>query len=137
MCEEKSLYRGSMKHKQRPAAGRKGSLCPDWTHDIGTSKFGNDEFAHNWNQTEAHKLFKVSVDDPEGSGAKFATAQGIAFRAVPTNDGFWHGFPEPWNRVPATLVEQWRDEGKVSRRQIKMYSEVSLDNIRWALDDEG
>lgn len=31
-----SLYRGSLKHKDRPGTGRKGTLYPEWTHAAGT-----------------------------------------------------------------------------------------------------
>src|SRR5271156_22314 len=43
-----SKYRGSLKHKNRPALGRKGTLCPEWTHNVTGVGFNTDTFAHNW-----------------------------------------------------------------------------------------
>jgi hypothetical protein len=88
-------YRGSPKHKNRPARGRKGTLCPEWTHSSKATNLATNVSDHPWPQTEAYRLFQISEPCPEGSGRRFATGHGIAFVAVPTNDGTWHGYPLP------------------------------------------
>ncbi len=131
-----SQYRGSSKHKRRPATGRKGTLCPEWTHGTATGALKSDVFRHDWPSTRAHGLFSESEYDPEGGDKRYATAKGIAFAAQPTEDGSWHGYPEPWNKIPATLKEKWRAEGKVSGRELRLYSDFPRENITWALDTD-
>jgi len=133
-----SAYRGSPKHKNRPARGRKGTRCPEWTHVTISDGYKGDPFAHDWDQTEAHELFKISEFDPGGSGKRYATARGIAFVGQSSADGTWHGYPEPWNRIPAALKDRWLAEKKMTVRDLKRYSDFPKDNISWALevDDE-
>ena len=130
-----SLYRGSLKHKNRPAAGRKGTLCPEWTHALSNSGFNGDPFQHEWNETIANQLFDQSKSDP-ATEKRYATSRGIAFVAQPTADGTWHGYPEPWNRVPAEIKDIWLSEGLVTRRDIKRYIDFSKEDVRWALDSD-
>lgn len=132
----KSPYRGSLKHKKRPGLGRKGTLCPEWTHATPAGAYGNDPFAHDWEKTVAHDLFAQSEPDPDGSGKRYATMRGIAFVAQSTADGTWHGYPEPWNRVPAELTAKWLDEGKVTARALRRYKDYPQDSITWALDGD-
>ncbi len=132
----KSPYRGSTKHKDRPTRGRKGTLCPDWTHATAAGGYGNDPLKHDWENTLAHQLFAQSEPDPGGSGKRYATQNGIAFAAQPTGDGTWHGYPEPWNKVPADLKEKWQDEGKVKTSSLKKYKDFPNDHVRWALDSD-
>lgn len=132
----KSLYRGSQKHKNRPALGRKGTFCPEWTHKTAAGGYGNDPFDHDWNNTLAHEMFAQSELDPDGSGKRYATMDGIAFVAQPTADGTWHGYPEPWNKVPADLKAKWQDEGKVKTRSLKKYKDFPKNNVLWALDSD-
>ena len=115
-----TLYRGSQKHKNRPTSDRKGTLCPDWTHDTADGGYGYDPFTHSWDRTEAHKLFKESIPSADGR-RRFATSNGIAFEAKPTGDGTWHGYPIPWEMVPAEIVTKWVDGEKVTRRQVKKF----------------
>lgn len=131
-----SPYRGSQKHKNRPALGRKGTLCPEWTHETADAGLANDPFAHPWKKTLAHALFAQSEEDPTGSGKRYATMNGIAFAAQPTGDGTWHGYPEPWNKVPADLKAKWQDEGKVTSAALRTYKDFPKDNVRWALDQD-
>ncbi|WP_316181478.1 hypothetical protein [Bradyrhizobium sp. SZCCHNRI1009] len=131
-----SPYRGSNKHKNRPANGRKGTLCPEWTHKTPDGGYGNDPFNHNWLKTVAHQLFEESKPDPDGSGKRYATLRGIAFASQKTDDGTWHGYPEPWNKVPSELKDNWLQQGKVTKRELKRYSGVSEQNVSWALDSD-
>lgn len=129
-------YRGSRKHKDRPAIGRKGTLCPEWTHVTETGRLANDVVGHDWPKTEAYRLFEASEPCPEGSGRRFATSRGIAFAAVSSRDGTWHGYPVPWQEVPAELKDRWRDAGKVERRDLRRHMDRSQDDVRWALESD-
>ncbi|WP_187970093.1 hypothetical protein [Aquibium microcysteis] len=131
-----SLYRGSPKHKNRPVLGRKGTLCPEWTHEMDAGGYASDPFGHAWEKTVAHTMFEESEPDPNGSAKRYATMKGIAFVAQPTADGTWHGYPEPWNRVPADLVAKWQDAGKVTTQQLKRYKDFPTDHVTWALDGD-
>ena len=136
MIVEKSSYRGSKKHKNRPAQGRKGTRCPEWTHATPTGSLATDLESHVWADTEAHALFAESEYAAEGGQKRYATARGIAFVAQATEDGTWHGYPEPWNKVPAALMNKWRAEKKVKPRDLKRYSDFPKTNINWALDTD-
>jgi hypothetical protein len=65
-------------------------------------------------------------------------ARGIAFVAQDSADGTWHGYPEPWNKIPAALKDKWLTERKMTVRDLRRYSDFPKDNIAWALevDDE-
>ena len=128
--------RGSIKHKARSAPGRKGTLCPEWSHNTPTHGLGSDMAGHDWNSTEGHRLFSASVDDPDGSRKLYATKRGIAFVAQPTEDGSWHGYPEPWNRVPSELKDRWRRERAVSARDLRRYADFPETEINWALGSD-
>ncbi|MBP8276725.1 MAG: hypothetical protein KAX55_07540 [Propionivibrio sp.] len=129
-------YRGSEKHKNRPAQGAKGTLCPEWTHATPEGRYENDPFKHKWAQTEAQNLFQASVPHPNGEERCYATKNGIAFEAKPTNDGTWHGYPIPWKSVPASIIDQWLDGGKVTNKEIKLYKQYPKENIHWALETD-
>jgi hypothetical protein len=88
--------------------------------------------AHNWEDTEASRLFAAAVVDP-ASGRRFATARGIAFEAKSTEDGTWHGYPIPWVDVPNELRRQWLKAGSVTGRQIKRFMSFEKNEIHWAL----
>ena len=112
-------------------------------------------FAFPWAETVAQELLDESqVEGPArastNSGSalpseelpRYATRKGIAFKAVLSNDGTWHGYPVPWDQVPQGLKERWIREQKVFRRDILKYS---LRNIRgrgevvpneWAMEDD-
>ncbi|GEO81606.1 hypothetical protein [Pararhodospirillum oryzae] len=126
------LYRGSSKHKNRPADEQKGTLCPEWTHRTPAGGFATDPHAHDWAATPAAELFAGSVVD-EASGRRYATARGIAFEAKPTLDGTWHGFPIPWESVPAAIKNTWLRSGAVTARQTKKYFRFDRNEIHWAL----
>jgi hypothetical protein len=129
-------YRGSEKHKNRPAKGAKGTLCPEWTHSTPARGLGNDPFNHDWSQTEAHRLFQQALPHPAGEERRYATKGGIAFETKPSNDGFWHGYPIPWESVPCDIVEQWLDQGSVTNHDFKKHKRYPKSNIKWALADD-
>lgn len=124
-------YRGSLKHKNRPANGRKGTLCPEWTHAVGDASLGNSTFEHPWGNTHAHELFVHATLTPEGR--RYATARGIAFEAKPTGDGTWHGYPVPWESVPPSILERWLQDQKVTRHDLRRHRHDNTTAIHWAL----
>ncbi len=133
------IYRGSLKHKRRPAHGRKGTLCPEWTHtreDTG-EKLGLDpaDETFKWELTPAGRLFKDAIIEA-GTGRRFAAEQGIAFEAKATNDGTWHGYPVPWDDVPATVKDELVEKSKVKRKQLRTYASFSESDIDWALETD-
>jgi hypothetical protein len=85
-----------------------------------------------WMESVAQELLDESQGDndleivnggsPSAEGARYATRGGIAFKAVASNDGTWHGYPVPWEQVPEGLKERWIRERKVTRRDILKYS---------------
>ncbi len=125
-------YRGSPKHKNRPARGPKGTLCPEWTHRTEGKGLGDDMFAHPWGETEAARLF-ASAFVHAGTGRRYATSRGIAFEAKPTDDGTWHGYPIPWEQVPDQVRRQWLAEKLVTGRQIKKFLSFDKRDIEWPL----
>lgn len=129
-------YRGHTKHKNRPTGGAKGTLCPEWTHKTPTGGFADDPYRHPWEQTEAATLFAGAEFDLS-TRRRYATADGIAFEAKPTNDGTWHGYPIPWESVPGTIRKKWLGDGRVTRKQIKEYFRFDPSEIHWALAIEG
>lgn len=129
-------YRGSIKHKRWRPGGGYGTLCPEWTHKVGSRGFFGDTQRHPWPQTKAHELLETSLEG-EG-GRRYATGRGIAFVAVSSNDGTWHGFPIPWNDVPIPVQDRLVESGRVTRRQMRRYRTADRRDIKWALnsDDE-
>ena len=128
-------YRGSLKHKDRPARGRKGTICPEWTHIGPTEALGTDPHAFPWTATPAADLFAVATIDPSDQ-RRYATRRGIAFEAKPTEDGTWHGYPLPWEDVPAWLKNRWLDDGAVTKREVRRFFSRPEKDIRWALDSD-
>ena len=131
----KPIYRGSSKHKNRPTNEQKGTLCPEWTHTTPDGGFGTDVHAHNWAGTEAAALFATAWVDV-ATGRRYATARGVAFEAKPTADGTWHGYPIPWESVPAGLRKKWIASGAAKRRQIKAFFKFEKSDIYWALNTD-
>jgi len=127
------LYRGSQKHKNRPIAERKGTLCPEWTHHVPIGSDLRDMAAHPWGCTQAHSLFQQAVE-LAGSWRRFATANGIAFEAKPTGDGTWHGYPVPWETIPVDVLQQWLNDKKVNRRQVRKHWRKDEDDLHWAIE---
>ena len=112
-------YKGSRKHKPWEPHGYKGSICPEWTHALESAN--EDEGTrnveqHDWPSTQAQELLNTSI--PEGK-KRYATGQGEAFCALPTNDGTWHGYPIPWKDVPESVKKAMIDNGDITRQDIK------------------
>lgn len=126
-------YRGSIKHKNRPARGRKGTLCPEWTHAISDQGLSDNVAAHPWNETAAQRLFGAAVIDVQ-SNKRYATERGLAFVAQETNDGTWHGYPVPWNQVPSGIKDDFLAKSLVTKRDVKRFMDFNKDNLAWALD---
>lgn len=135
LSPQASLYRGSQKHKNRPTSERKGTLCPEWTHNTSSEGCRSDPLAHDWADTQAHRLFEGSIALP-GIERRYAMANGIAFEAKPTNDGTWHGYPIPWEAVPVEIVDKWVDSQEVTRRQIKKHWRKEKDDLGWAIGED-
>lgn len=130
----KFIYRGSQKHKNRPTSERKGTLCPEWTHNTTSTGYEHDPFLHPWKDTEAHKLFQ-KAQFLENEHKCFATACGIAFEAKPTGDGTWHGYPVPWIAVPPKIIQKWVKDNLVTNRQIsKSQKPKDKSDIYWAIE---
>ena len=129
-------YRGSIKHKKWRPGGGYGTLCLEWTHQVGRRGFAGDVRRHPWQRTKAGELFEASLEGEDGR--RYATERGIAFVAVSSNDGTWHGFPIPWDDVPVHMQDRLVESGRVSRRQMRRYRTADRRNIEWALksDDE-
>jgi hypothetical protein len=125
-------YRGNSKHKNRPANGQKGTLCPEWTHTTPNAGLSHNMHTHDWQATRAETLFKTA-EICEGMNRRFATAEGIAFEAKPTKDGTWHGYPIPWEHVPAEIKKGWLANKMVSKRQITRYFSFDKCDVHWAL----
>ncbi len=90
---------------------------------------------HDWNQTRAANLFAEARVD-EASGRRYATAEGIAFEAKSTADGSWHGYPVPWESVPAVIKNSWLRSNAVSKRDLKKFFRFDKDDIHWAMQVE-
>ena len=95
-----------------------------------------DTQRHPWQRTKAHELFEGGVEGEDGR--RYATERDIAFVAVSSNDGTWHGFPIVWDDVPVHVQDRLVESGRVTRRRMRRYRTADRRNIVWALnsDDE-
>ena len=123
-------YRGTIKHKRWRPGGGFGTLCPHWTHEASRG-FAGDAYDHPWEETQAHAMLAESVlaDD-----RRYATRRGIAFVAVRSGDGTWHGYPVPWQDVPRRVQDGFIRDGLVTPRQTRQT--VDKADIRWALGSD-
>ncbi|MBF0143649.1 MAG: hypothetical protein HQL57_00075 [Magnetococcales bacterium] len=104
-------YVPNPKHKKPWQPGRKGALCPAWSHDL------------------AQKLLTGSEAHPQsGKKVRFATHNGLAFAAYPDNQGGWHGYPIGWNEVPDKIRNNWLKEKLISRRDVRKYDFLQVDD---------
>ena len=124
-------YRGTIKHKHWRPGGGYGTLCPRWTHEASTQGFAGNSHDHPWEETQAHAMLAESVP---ADGRRYATRNGIAFVAVSSGDGTWHGYPIPWKDVPRQVFDSFVSTGRVRRRQTRRA--VDADDIRWALGSD-
>lgn len=86
---------------------------------------------HRWADTVAHVLFSGATHI---DGRCYATTNGVAFEAKPTADGTWHGYPIPWESVPASLRKRWLLEQLVTAAQIRRTLKAGRNDIGWAMD---
>ena len=128
---EASRYRGILKHKEWRPGGGFGTLCPKWTHKAADKGFSGDPHEHPWHLTVAQRLLCESIADP--AGHRYAARSGIAFKAQPSNDGTWHGYPVPWDEVPLDIQDLLIAQGQVTYRELKRQKLIDTKNIRWAL----
>ena len=93
-------YESNPKHSEPWQAGRKGSICPKEV------------------RPHAQKLLEGS----ELVGRqRYAVHAGKAYCAKQHRDGVWHGYPVGWSEVPPVLVNKWRREKLVSKRDLDRY----------------
>jgi hypothetical protein len=128
------LYRGILKHKQWRPGGGSGTLCPKWTHQAGGQGFSGDPDRHPWHLTIGHQLLSDSTAD--AAGHRYAARNGIAFKAQTSNDGTWHGYPIPWDEVPADIQNTLIVRGQATRREMRRQKSFETENIWWALKSD-
>ena len=124
-------YRGTIKHKNWHPGGGYGTRCPSWTHEAAAQGFAGEPYCHPWEETQAHAMLAESVLDGR---RRYATRRGIAFVAVPSGDGTWHGYPVPWQDVPRNVRDAFVSEDRVTRQQIRQT--VDRADILWALGSD-
>ena len=124
-------YRGTIKHKRWRPGGGYGTLCPRWTHEASSQDFAGDPLGHPWEETQAQAMLAESVLVKR---RRYATRGGIAFEAVCSGDGTWHGYPVPWQDVPRNVRDAFVAEGRVTRRETRRV--VDRSDIRWALGSD-
>jgi hypothetical protein len=93
-------YEANPKHKLPWQPGRKGTLCPSWSH------------------SQAPKLLEDSVQSSKGN-RRYATLNGVAFCGHEHSSGKWHGHPIGWEEVPPNVWKLWVKEGKITRKQVQ------------------
>ena len=125
-------YRGTIKHKHWRPGGGYGTLCPKWTHEASSGGFAGDPHSHQWEETQAHSMLTASVSAEDGR--RYATRRGIAFVAVSSGDGTWHGYPIPWRDVPRKVRDSFVSARRVRRRETRRA--VNAADIRWALGSD-
>src|SRR4030042_1578354 len=91
-------YKCNPKHKEPFQPGRKGSLCPK-----------------SVKQEKAQELLDQSVEE---GGHRYATLEGRAYKAI-GDKGIFHGFPIGFREVPQKVLNAWKREGKITRKQIR------------------
>ena len=87
---------------------------------------------HRWEETEAQAMLAESV--LAADGRRYATRRGIAFAAVSSGDGTWHGYPVPWQDVPRKILNAFVRKRRVTRRQTRQ--RVDSADIHWALGSD-
>jgi hypothetical protein len=128
------LYRGSLKHKDWQPGGGYGTVCPKWTHATEAQGFRGVTETHPWPDTSAQRMLETSILAEEGR--RFAASNGIAFRADPSGDGTWHGYPLGWDEVPLGIQERLVQAGQATWREIRRQKTVKTGDLRWALKSD-
>ena len=125
-------YKGSVKHKRWRPGGGYGTLCPRWTHETSSGGFAGDNESHPWEETRAHAMLTESI--LAENGRRYNASRGVAFTAVDSGDGTWHGYPTPWKDVPRTVRDALIRKGRVTRRETRRTIDEA--DIRWALGSD-
>lgn len=84
------LYEPNPKHKLPWQSGRKGALCPAWSHQM------------------AQDLLSSSVLSDNGK-KRYSTRDGVAFSAQMHSSGVWHGYPVAWLVKKQQIRDSWDD----------------------------
>ena len=124
-------YRGSVKHKRWRQGGVSGRSALAGRTRRRHRALPATPCSHPWERTRAHATLVESILE---GGRRYATGEGIAFVAVPSGDGTWHGYPVPWQDVPRNVRDTFVNENRVTRRQTRRT--VDKANIRWALGSD-
>ncbi len=109
---EEFAYEPNPKHKEPWQHGRKGTLCPKWSH------------------LQSSVLLKKSIRSAKGNH-RYATLRGVAFCGKEHRPGIWHGHPVGWEEVPPKIWRQWLKDGIISRKQIR----DSWNEAKWSGDE--
>lgn len=46
----------------------------------------------------------------------------------------WLPRPVPWEAVPPEIVQKWKENGELTRRQITRYWKKDQDDLHWAIE---
>jgi hypothetical protein len=95
-------YKSNPKHSDPWQRGKKGSLCEPKVRPL------------------AEHLLEGSVVVGD---RRYAVHEGKAYCGQEESADVWHGYPVGWIEVPAKLVHQWVNEGKLLKRDVKRYWE--------------
>jgi hypothetical protein len=93
------VYESNPKHRDPWQPGRKGSIC-----DLDV-------------RPHAQTLLAQSELDGE---KRFAVFNGRAYCAQEHRPGTWHGYPVGWLEVPPRLRRIWKQQGRISKRQLDL-----------------
>ena len=99
MQQNALVYESNPKHRDPWQPGRKGSIC-----DM---------------QVRPHVLTLLRESEVDGN-KRYAVFNGRAYCAQEHSPGTWHGYPVGWREVPARLRQHWMQQGKVSKRLLKL-----------------
>jgi len=98
-------YESNPKHKEPWHHGKSGTLCPRWSWESAQQLLENSELIGK---------------------KRYALQSGVAFQGHEHEPGKWHGHPVAWNEVNQKLVNQWIQEKRVTRREVRK---------SWTLED--
>jgi hypothetical protein len=93
-------YERNPKHKEPWQPGRKGAICPSWSH------------------SHVQQLLESSI---QVGKKRFATLNQLPFAAQEHGKNVWHGYPVSWSEVPYTVRKSFVDAGLVKKSSIRSY----------------
>ena len=98
------IYEASPRHCEPITAENPGVKCPEWSAAVAQELLDSAE--------------------PVG-GTLQATRDGVGFvaRRTRTRNGreYWHGYPEAWDKMNPALKRKWKENGLVTRRDLRTY----------------